>query len=253
MPSTLCDCGDLVYPVAMLNLCHWMFSPQWIQLRPDSDSKHPRFALQSCERLRIRCIVDAIIGCLFGLDSMMMRAILLDCDHPKEAVCDIPFARSLNQKGFWRVDKHHDPELRHTVLSLVAFHDLEEKIHGCGGDSEQGIKAFVAQNEGEGWMVPESLRLADYGLGKDDRANEHQPVASRLGPRFYDWQLAQTPEESWRECHLHARNLLGETGYRQLIDEIEGGKKDEKQESEMSSAVSASLVDQPSLFNSGDG
>lgn len=47
--------------------------------------------------------------------------------------------------------------------------------------------------------------------------------ASRLGPRFYDWQLAQTPEESWRECRLYARNLLGEEGYRQLLDEIKQG------------------------------
>ena len=69
--------------------------------------------------------------------------------------------------------------------------------------------------------LPETLWLADYGLGHDDRAKEHQPVASRLGPRFYDWQLAQSPRESWRECHIHARNLLGEAGYRQLLADLE--------------------------------
>jgi hypothetical protein len=42
-----------------------------------------------------------------------------------------------------------------------------------------------------GWMLPETPRLADYGLGHDDRAKEHQPVASRLGPRFYDWLLGE--------------------------------------------------------------
>ena len=72
-------------------------------------------------------------------------------------------------------------------------------------------------NDGEGWLLPETLCLSDYGLGHDDRAKEPQPVASRLGPRFFDWQLAQSPEESWRECHLHARNLLGEKGYRDLL------------------------------------
>ena len=56
-------------------------------------------------------------------------------------------------------------------------------------------------------MLPETLRLADYGLGHDERAKHPQPVASRLGPRFYDWQLAQTAEESWRECEIHAKNL----------------------------------------------
>ena len=53
-------------------------------------------------------------------------------------------------------------------------------------------------------MIPEALRLADYDLGHDDRAQEHQPVASRLGPRFYDWQLEQGADESWEECRRHA-------------------------------------------------
>ena len=123
-------------------------------------------------------------------------------------------------KGFWRVDKDKSPELRHTVLTLIAFHDLESKIREHGGDRDAGIAAFLAQNNGEGWLLPETLRLADYGLGHDDRAQQHQPVASRLGPRFYDWQLAQTAEESWRECHLHARNLLGEEDYQELLADI---------------------------------
>jgi hypothetical protein len=113
----------------------------------------------------------------------------------------------LPPNGFWRVDKEKDPEMRHTVLTLVAFSDLEDKIRAAGGDLEKGIDAFLNQNDGEGWMLPETLRLADYGLGYDDRAKEPQPVASRLGPRFYDWQLAQTAEESWRECDIHAKNL----------------------------------------------
>ena len=71
-------------------------------------------------------------------------------------------------------------------------------------------------------MLPETLRLADYRLGHDERAKQPQPVASCLGPRFYDWQLAQSPEESWRECHIHARNLLGEHGYGQLLAKLGG-------------------------------
>lgn len=110
-------------------------------------------------------------------------------------------------KGFWRVDKDKDPELRHTVLTPVAFTDLEEKIRAADGDREKGIEVFLRQNEGEGWMLPATLRLADYGLGHDERAQHPQPVASRLGPRFYDWQLAQSAEESWRECEVHAKNL----------------------------------------------
>jgi hypothetical protein len=135
---------------------------------------------------------------------------------------EIKIKEFLPAKGFWRVDKEKDPELRHTVLTLVAFHDLQEKIRSCGGDRDKGIEAFLNQNNGEGWMLPETLRLSDYGLGHDDRAKEPQPVASLLGPRFYDWQLAQSPEESWRECELHARNLLGEAGFQALKDELAG-------------------------------
>jgi hypothetical protein len=56
-------------------------------------------------------------------------------------------------------------------------------------------------------MLPDSLRLADYGLGHDDRAKEHQPVTAALGPRFYAWQMEQSVEESWEECKRHAEVL----------------------------------------------
>ena len=104
-------------------------------------------------------------------------------------------------------------------LTLVAFYVLESKIAAAGGDRQKGIEAFLGQNHGEGWMLPETLRLADYGLGHDERAEHPQPVASRLGPRFYDWQLVQSAEESWRECHLHARSLLGTREYALLLVE----------------------------------
>jgi hypothetical protein len=123
-----------------------------------------------------------------------VKQLLLDCDHPTSVIRSDEFARGLDPKGFWRVDKEKDPELRHTVLAQVAFADLQEK----------GLEAFLAQNNGEGWMLPETLRLADYGLGHDERARDAQPVASRLGPRFYDWQLDGTVEESWEECRRHA-------------------------------------------------
>ena len=108
---------------------------------------------------------------------------------------------SANPKGFWRVDSDSNPELRQTILTLVAYSDLREKIEVTNGDRENGIQSFLTQNHGQGWLLPETLRLADHNLGHDDRARCHQPVASRLGPRFYDWQLAQSADESlgeWR-------------------------------------------------------
>ena len=168
-------------------------------------------ALQAGERNRLRAVMDAIAAALYGCGPSEFSHILQDVDLSNARLGERSSA--LDVRGFWRVDRDREPELRHTVLTLVAFDDLQAKIDATGGDRERGIEAFLTQNDGEGWMLPETLRLADYGLGHDERAREHQPVASRLGSRFYDWQLVQSADESWRECHLHARNLLGEHGY----------------------------------------
>ena len=151
--------------------------------------------------------INAAVAASMGFSVPDLLHVFAECDYPRN---DNSRKRP---KGFWRVDNHQDPELRLTVLTIVAFSDLESKIRAVGGDRIRGLDAFLTQNDGEGWMLPETLRLADYGLGHDERAGEPQPVASRLGPRFYDWQLVQSADESRRECHLHARNLLGEHGY----------------------------------------
>lgn len=175
---------------------------EWYEHRHSSDylnlsNWYSYWAVTSHERLRLRCILDAVIAELYGLDLNDFKWILQDCDHPVSAFQVSEFTWTLEPKGFWRVEKEKDPELRHTVLSLVAFHELK-KI---------GLEAFFNLNDGEGWMLPETLRLTDYGLGHGDRAKEPQPVASRLGDRFLPWQLEGTPEESWEECERHAENL----------------------------------------------
>lgn len=165
------------------------------------------------ERSRHIAIVNSLVAAAYGITWTELAHILKDCDLPLDVLRHRVADRSLSPNGFWRVDKDKDPELRHTILTLVAFADLEEQIRAQGGDRERGNEAFLKQNGGEGWMLPETLRLADYGLGHGERAEHPQPVASRLGPRFYDWQLAQTAEESWRECEVHAKNLQA-TGIR---------------------------------------
>jgi len=173
------------------------------------------WALTPHERLRLRCMLDAIVAVLYGLDRDDFAWILKDCDHPRAHLSDKAFCRKLDPKGFWRVDKTADPELRHTVLSLAAFDDLQRSIAAAGGDRDAGIQAFCDQHDGDGWMLPETLCLADLGLTRtvnpddyDDRARVPQPVRSRMGERFLDWQLAQTPEESWAECERHAQAIL---------------------------------------------
>jgi hypothetical protein len=204
------------------------FASRWIKAQ--SCIERPlfaRWAITTCTQLYKKCIIDSLVAEGFGLSTNDLEMILIDCELPAHTMIDAATISRLDPRGFWRVDKDKDPELRHTVLTLIAFHDLQKKIEECGGDRDKGIEAFLNQNNGEGWMLPETLRLADYGLGHDDRALEHQPVASRLGPRFYDWQLAQTAEESWRECHLHARNMLGADEYQRLLDRIEAEKRGE--------------------------
>jgi hypothetical protein len=220
------------------------FAPIWseIQLQMvDNPVEQPSWkglwAIAPYERLRLRCILDAVVAELYGLDYEDFAWILQDCDHPSKQVCDSTFARTLEPKGFWRVDKEKDPELRHTVLSLIAFHDLKRL----------GLDAFLNLNDGESWMLPDTLRLADYGLGHDDRAQEPQPVAARIGAdtaklwetsipvtphsplpiyakyRFLPWQLQSTPEESWAECERHAENL------RRLLGTPQEGSRAEEQ------------------------
>ncbi len=157
------------------------------------------------ERQRMRCIVDAVAAHEYRFEAADFRWILRDCDHPVGQSTSKAFTRNLDGKGFWRVEKAQPPELRHTVLAQVAFDDLLALIAQHG--EEEGMQRFLGTGPDDGWMLPETLCLADYGLGHDERAKVAQPVASVLAPRFYEWQLQQTPDEAWGECQRHAENL----------------------------------------------
>ena len=184
------------------------FACVWTQVSDKGKAWRHNWAITLHERIRKIAMCDAISFSLFGYD--------LESAHHVMSGCDLPLGDlSANLKklklpsGFWRVDKDKFPELRQSVLGLVAFHDLLRMISDSCASRIKGIEKFVDQNDGQGWMLPETLRLADYGLGHDSRAREHQPVASVFGPRFLDWQLNQNVEESWKECRLHARNFPG--------------------------------------------
>lgn len=233
--------GEFVSTVARLNCLNPATADFLLAARAINPELDPtRLAFAPHERLRLRCILDAAVAALYGLDLDDLKWILKDCDHPVAEVTSKAFARRLDPKGFWRVDKAEPPERRHTVLTLAAFADLSAlvaSVTAAGGARDDAIAAFCGQaskplpqvrgligsiDSAEGWMLPESFRLADLGLGHDDRAQHPQPVAAALGPRFYDWQLSQDAAESWRECELHARNLLGAEGFERLQAELEG-------------------------------
>ena len=186
------------------------------------------WAVTPFDREAVTAAIEALCWCAFEFSWDDAIHMCQQCDFSEESFAAESVKATLDPKGFWRVDKSLPPELRHTVLSLVAFHDLQAMIASHNNDRDKGITAFCTQNNGEGWMLPSQLRLSDYGLGHDDRAREYQPVAEKFGPRFYDWQLAQSPEESWAECERHARNILGEEGFARLLAEIERAKTGEK-------------------------
>ena len=169
------------------------FAPEWLALGRRGEPCGIS-GLPAPERLRLRCVLDAVIAALYGLDIADLRWILRDCDHPRERLADPKFCRDLDPKGFWRVDRGLDPELRHSVLTLVAFDELQRFA---------SIDAFLAAHAGAGWRLPATLRLADHDLGRDDRARAPQPVAVRLGP----CGPAETVEGSWAACERHARTI----------------------------------------------
>jgi hypothetical protein len=192
-PNQILKLEDLIFNLAMP---HEVFAASWLPKRRDEPWRS-RWALAPAERLRIRVIVEAVIAYLYGINTDDFRRITADCDHTVGELENKSKTRTFDPKGFWRLEKDKAPELRLTVLSQVAFEAIQK----------MGFDQFMYQNKGEGWMLPEVLRLADYGLGHDDRAKDPQPVAALLGPRFYPWQLQQSVEESWEECGRHAEVL----------------------------------------------
>lgn len=206
---------DLGLAVLQLNGAHELFSTAWQDLlrwlAPAPRASLLRtpwrklWAVTPHERLRLRCMLDAAVAHLYGLDAEDFGWILRDCDHPVAWVTNKANARTLDPKGFWRVDKHAEPELRHPVLAQAAFADLRRAREEHG--EEEGLRRFLGTGPDDGWRIPERLRLADLGLGRDARARESVEVAGRLGPRFHEWQLAQGAKESWAECRMHAEKI----------------------------------------------
>ena len=180
------------------------------------------WAVTRYERLRLRAMADAVVAALFGLSRDDFAWMLRGTDYSPETIQDKAFCRTLDTKGFWRMERDVVPELRHAVLSQVAFVELEKMRTRCG-DLNVALGEFCGRDGSDGWLLPETLCLADYGLGHDERAKESQSVASRLGPRFLPWQLEQSVEESWVECERHARTILGDAEFERLKAETANG------------------------------
>ena len=97
-----------------------------------------------------------------------------------------------------------------TNLAVVAFVELARLKASSGGDVNTAVHVFAPVSGRGGWTLPERLRLGDYGLGQDDRAEEAQvlrPALQRGGARRDGGAL-----NSWTECQRaaeHLRSLWG--------------------------------------------
>ncbi len=119
---------------ARLNFIMPRFASQWLELLdtyPDLIELHWRrlWAITTHERLRLRCILDAITAEFYKLSYDDFAWILRD----------VP----TNPKGFWRVDKDRPKELRQTTLALAAFKRLKEV----------GLEAFSQED----WQFPAEI------------------------------------------------------------------------------------------------
>ena len=195
--------GQLAPWAARLGLIHPRFAPLWqdpaLRALLPARPWQALWAVTPHARLRLRCLLDALVAHRRGLSYESFAELVRGCDHPAAALRTAAFTRGLDPKGFWRVDRDRDPELRLPVLALFAYRDL------CA----RGPAAFVAD---DGWSLPATLRLADLGLGHDARARELQPVAARLGPACPEAQVDDRAR-GWDACARHAERLARLTAW----------------------------------------
>jgi hypothetical protein len=190
---------------------HNLFTVDDTYLKPQQPF---RLALTDHERLRWTVIQNVVVAILYDLTPDDIQWIFKQCDIDSETLRSNEYTRTLSPKGFWRTQRTQPPIERVTVLTQVAMKDC----WAMGNTPMARITNFLNQNDGDGWQIPEEIDLGEYGLG--DGSSGRVEVRSRFGARYYRWQESQGLEESWRECHLHARNLLGPSGYAKLLAEL---------------------------------
>jgi hypothetical protein len=128
----------LVRHAARLTFTHPMFAAEWLRLRQiiqgvGGTPWMAHWAITAGERLRTRCMIEAVVAELYSLSLEDMQFILtIDENDPI---------------GFWRVDQDLPVEQRLTSLTLKAFEHL----------TQVGLEEFCRQ----GWELPEYARTFD--------------------------------------------------------------------------------------------
>jgi hypothetical protein len=206
---------------ACLCMVHEVFAGAWLELHhecPELGEKpwKEHWAIQPADRLERRAASEAIVAHLYGLDEQQFRWVLRNCDYPRNQLANDSFRGQLPAKGFWRTgvgSAEHplrqawtcDPEFRLTNLAVVAFVELERLKANMGGDLSAAVCAFAPASGHRGWTLPERLRLRDYGLGHDHRADEPQVLRSAL--QVEGSRVEGDAQSSWRECERVAEDI----------------------------------------------
>jgi hypothetical protein len=207
---------------ARLCMVHDVFAGAWLQLLETCPELGERpwkshWAVDPADRLELRAISDAIVAHLYGLDEGQFRWILRNCDVPKDQLSGLAFRARLPAKGFWRTgigSAEHpwrqawscQPEFRLTNLSVVAFVELDRLKRSLGGDLTAAVAAFAPINRVGAWQLPDRLRLRDYGLGQDQRAEAVQEVRPRLRR---ETSADRDGQGSWGDCRRIAADWRG--------------------------------------------
>ncbi len=145
LPDLLLNVPELLDIVIKLSLNNKQFGTQLLRSL-NAESHESQVA--GVERLRLRCILDALIAELYGLEVGDLNYILRDCDLLHSGIPKREREnQQLNSKGFWRVDKNLPPAGRHTILTLDAFGELKRL----------GRDKFLSQNDRVGWQLPSDV------------------------------------------------------------------------------------------------
>jgi hypothetical protein len=205
---------------ARLCMVHDVFARAWLELLETCPELGERpwkslWAVDPADRLELRAMSEAIVAHIYGLTEDQLRWVLRNCDHPKDQLSELAFRARLPAKGFWRTgvgSAEHpwrqawscEPEFRLPNLALVAFIELDRLKRRHGGDLSAALAAFAPTRGNAGWRLPDRLRLRDYGLGQDHRADEAQELRPSLRREIAPESDAPA---SWSDCRRVAEEL----------------------------------------------
>lgn len=92
----------------------------WLQARAEGWAHDLEPVTDAAQRRTAFAALELAAARAFGLDGAAMRWILRDTQHPTERLAQPSFTRTLDSRGFWRVDRTLAPHARLPAAVLAA-------------------------------------------------------------------------------------------------------------------------------------